>query len=345
MANYTLKIVEIRKETDDTVSVIFKQPTLRKVKYKSGQYLTLIFKINGRRYLRPYSFSSCPETDKDIIITVKRVSGGIVSNHICDMLKIGDCIEALPPMGNFCIQEDVFSDTYCFWGAGSGITPLISIIKFLLSTTNVRIVLTYGNREKNTVVFYEEIKQLTLQYKNRFKVIYYFSQEKSQNCPSNSFQGRISPDCVNIILKQNEIAINASHFICGPQGLKDSVKQSLSAFGVPNNLIYSEDFELTRNPQDFEDILTQTVSIIFNNYESKIEVTKGKSILDAALDSGLDIPYSCQTGTCKECRAEIMQGNIKMVGVEETNLCDLQVNECLLCCSHPKSENIVLKIQ
>jgi ring-1,2-phenylacetyl-CoA epoxidase subunit PaaE len=156
MANYTLKVLSIKKETNDTVTVYFKQPALKKIKYRPGQYLTLVLRINGRRYLRPYSFSSAPGIDETLSITVKRMLGGIVSNHILDQLKPGDLIEVLEPMGDFLLpeNEDLFAGHLVFWGCGSGITPLFSMIKYaLFHFDKVEITLIYGNRCKETTIF------------------------------------------------------------------------------------------------------------------------------------------------------------------------------------------------
>lgn len=346
MVTYTLKVIELRKETEDTVSVVFKQPGLRKLKYKAGQYLTLIFKINGRRYLRPYSFSSSPEADKDLVITVKRIPGGIVSNHICDILKVGDSIEVLPPMGEFCIQDTTWVGVYCFWGAGSGITPLISIIKSLLhSTKNYKIVLIYGSRDLNSIVFYEELQKLSIQYQHQFEIFYCLSQEESLAKSPNIFQGRIDEKYVKNIFNSQNIPIDAPHFICGPQGVKNCVKKTLSDIGVNQNSIFSEDFELVLNPEDFNNVFTQKVKVEFQHNIVEVEVIKGKTILDAILDLDLKVPYSCQTGTCKECKATVMNGEVKMIGIHDSELEQMEERECLLCCSLPLSQDVVLNIK
>jgi ring-1,2-phenylacetyl-CoA epoxidase subunit PaaE len=134
MLCFKLQVIEIKPETSDTVTLCFKQPGLKEIKYLPGQYLTLIFRINGRKYMRPYSFSSAPDVDRYLEITVKRVPGGIISNHINDFVKVGDWIEAMPPMGDFIFERDKISPDkhIVLWGAGNGITPLISIAKYVL---------------------------------------------------------------------------------------------------------------------------------------------------------------------------------------------------------------------
>ena len=176
MTTYTLKVVDIRKETKDTITICFKQPALRKIKYKAGQYLTLIFRINGRRYIRPYSFSSAPVVDATLDVTVKRIPKGIVSNHIHDVIGIGDSVEVMSPMGDFIYDRDNQNDLVFLWGAGSGITPLISIIKDIIETRPYACVnLIYGNKDNDTAIFSDLINTLLNKSAVRFKVCQFHS--------------------------------------------------------------------------------------------------------------------------------------------------------------------------
>jgi ring-1,2-phenylacetyl-CoA epoxidase subunit PaaE len=161
MVNYTLKVISIRKETTDTNTIVFKQPGLKKIKYLAGQYLTLIFKINNRKYIRPYSFSSAPGFDANLEITVKRVPGGVVSNHIIDKLAVGDVVEVIEPMGDFTIHNEFINNNthIVLWGAGSGITPLFSLAKYALQNSKAQhITLVYGNRSFESVIFDEQLR-------------------------------------------------------------------------------------------------------------------------------------------------------------------------------------------
>ncbi|MEP6610645.1 MAG: FAD-binding oxidoreductase, partial [Mucilaginibacter sp.] len=146
---YTLKVVKIIQESNDAATLCFKQPGLKKVKYLPGQYLTLIVRINGRKYIRPYSFSSAPGIDELLEVTIKRVIGGVVSNHLVDVIKEGDVLEVLQPLGDFVLNPDAdLSDKHIvLWGAGSGITPLMSIAKYALhNNIAAHVSLVYGNR-------------------------------------------------------------------------------------------------------------------------------------------------------------------------------------------------------
>lgn len=343
MFSYTLIVVEIRRETTDTLTLCFKQPALRKIKYKAGQYLSLIFRINGKRYVRPYSFSSTPVVDPLIEVTIKRVANGIVSNHIHDQVKIGDALEVMEPMGDFIFEPRENIEEVFFWGAGSGITPLISLIKEVLtSKPSIRVNLVYGNRGFDTIIYSQLLTTLLVSYPERFKVWHFLTQLTFREDNPYIVEGRINKDYAFNILKDVD-SVNTMHYICGPTGLKESVKAALDDLKVSNENIYSEDFELTKDPKDFEDIHTQIINLKFKNAEYSLEVTKGKSILEAALDAGIEMPYSCQTGNCSTCKGICISGELKMVGLTKDRI-DLRKNEYLLCCSHPLTDNISLSI-
>jgi ring-1,2-phenylacetyl-CoA epoxidase subunit PaaE len=170
----SLKVAKIKRETIDTITVCMRQPGLKKIKYKPGQYITLVVHVNGRKYLRPYSFSSCPGIDEFLEITVKRVANGVVSNHINDMIKEGDTLEVMPPMGDFVYNFDKKVNTAYFWGVGSGITPLLSLLKSILySAYDTKVLLIYGNRERESTIFFKELEDLQNHFQNRFRVIHF----------------------------------------------------------------------------------------------------------------------------------------------------------------------------
>jgi len=346
MFSYTLKILDIKQETADTITLCFKQPGLKKINYLPGQYLTLVFRINGRKYNRPYSFSSAPGVDAYLEVTIKRVIGGIVSNHINDFLKIGDLVEVLPPIGDFTFNPDVINKEkhIMLWGAGSGITPLISIAKYILyHKTGHKISLIYGNKNSESVIFGDKINELRKNYREDFETWHFHSQLKISNSNPGVIEGRISPQKVLSIMNQELDLQNTVHYICGPSGLKESVKDVLNELDIKPHQIFSEDFEVVLNEKDFENITTQVVEIKKDGTFKKVEVVKGKSILDAGLDAGIDIDYSCQTGSCLLCKAKLLSGEIKMpkpAGEYEK----LLPEECLLCCSYPVTANVQVSI-
>ena len=343
MTNYTLKVIDIRRETNDTITICFKQPGLKKVKYRAGQYLTLILRINGRRYVRPYSFSSAPGVDELLEITVKRVPGGIVSNHLHDVVRVGDDLPVLPPMGDFVYSHDG-SDHVFLWGAGSGITPLISIAKdILVRNPEVKVSLVYGNRSHDSVIFADLIKKLLASYKGKFQAWNFLTQPTVTEQQPYLIQGRIDTASVLSIMKTVS-GERSVHFICGPPGLKTSVKEALALLSITDRQIFSEDFELVKDPKDFENIRTRTVHLKFESQLHSVEVVKGKSILESALDAGIELPYVCQTGSCDTCMAMLLKGEAQMIGLTKERH-DLMPDNYLLCCTYPVSDDVNIEIQ
>ncbi len=342
--NYTLKIAEVRKETEDTVTLCFKQPGLKKIKYLAGQYLTLIFRINGRRYIRPYSFSSCPGVDQYLEITIKRVPGGIISNHINDLVKEGDVIEVMSPMGDFIYEAEKNFKSIYFWGVGSGITPLISMTKHILAHhPSIKVHLIYGNRNHESTIFLSQINSLLQQYPTQFIVKHFHTRLVVDENNPFVIQGRIDQTKAKHILFEELNISETAHYICGPSGLKESVKLALAAFNVSENNIFAEDFELVKDPKDFEEIHSQQIKLNFEGKLYDLEVAKAKSILEAALDANIELPYSCQTGNCSTCKGRLIEGEVKMIGLSKERD-DLSEGEYLLCCTHPLTKNVYLEI-
>lgn len=346
MKFYTLKVINICFETKDCVTILFKQPALKHISYLAGQYLSLILHINGRRYVRPYSLSSAPGVDTTLNITVKRMPGGIVSNHIIDKLSIGDIIEVMEPMGDFTITDLIDADANLFlWGAGSGITPLISILKYALHGKKCRhITLVYGNRDFNSVIFNKKINDLKTQYHEALSVWHFHSRLEISKTNLSIVHGRINPEKVLKVLKEQSDIINTIHYICGPQGLKDSIKKVLGIIGIDNNNIFTENFVITRNPEEFENIKTRDVILKRGGQTNKIEVIKGKSVLEAGLDCLIDLPYSCQTGNCLICKGRLIKGGVKMIGLQKKPD-ELKPDEYLLCCTFPLNDEVEFNIQ
>lgn len=344
MMTYTLKVVEIRQETEDTCTICFKQPGLKKIKYLAGQYLTLIFRINGRRYIRPYSFSSAPGVDPTLDITVKRIPNGIVSNHIHDVVNVGDLVLLMQPMGDFTYNVEGSGQELFLWGVGSGITPLISIVKdVLVKDVSVKVSLVYGNRNHESTIFAALIQALLKSYPERFRAFHFHSQLSVTEEAPFLVQGRINQERVEEIIRTSADIDKTIHYICGPYGLKESVKAGLASQGVSDKHIFSEDFELIKNPADFENISTRQLKLQFEQQTFSLEVVKGKSVLESALEAGIELPYSCQTGNCSTCKGKLINGQMKMIGLS-TDRHDLMEGEYLLCCSHPLNDDVCIEV-
>lgn len=341
---YTLVIKEIRKETKNTVTLCFKQPGLRKLKYKAGQYITLILRINGRKYARPYSFSSAPSVDAGLEVTVKRVTNGIVSNYINNELKVGDVVEVIEPMGDFTYQTINAKQSVYLWGAGSGITPLFSIIKEALHMQSIpNLHLIYGNKNEESTIFREQLSLLKKNSPSVFSMTNFYSQVDKIEKSNNIHIGRISSEFVTSLVAQNKNVKESVHYICGPKDLKDTIKNSLQKLEVPSSSIFIEEFELVIDPKDMEVIKDSKVIVHFQGERSEIFVPKGKSILDVALDNNIELPYSCQTGNCISCKAKLKEGQLKMLGLTKERE-DLAQDEFLLCCSYPLTNPISIEV-
>ena len=344
MKIYTLLIQEIKNETKDTITLCFKQPALRKIKYLAGQYITLILRINGRKYARAYSFSSAPSVDATLDVTVKRVPGGVVSNYINDELKVGDVVEVLEPMGDFTYSIINTKQIIFLWGVGSGITPLYSLTKEILNTQpNTKIHLVYGNKCKKSTIFLNELDQLHQKFQSNFKLTQFFSQQEALD-EKEGFRGRISSEFVtSLIGKQKNLKENV-HYICGPKGLKDTIQSSLMDLEVPLSSIFVEEFELVIDPKELEDVKDSKVTVFFQGKQSEIFVPIGKSILDVALDNDIELPYSCQTGNCSTCKGKLKEGQLKMLGLTKERE-DLSQDEFLLCCSYPLVSEVNIEVK
>lgn len=343
MKKYTLKVNDIRQETEDTITLCFKQPGLRKISYQAGQYLTLSIRINGRKYSRPYSFSSAFSVDSFLEITIKRVPGGIFSNYIHDTVQVGDMIEVMEPMGDFVYEQDEKCNTVYFWGTGSGITPLISIIKeILVSDSKLKVNLIYGNKNFKSTIFSVLIEEMISKYPDNLQVWYMHSQHTEDHNHHLVKSGRITEEFIFDLLKDEEVE-KTKHYICGSNDLKNTIKKTLDTLKCPNENVFSEDFELVKNPEDFKDITTHNVGIHFQGIDTIVEVEKGKSVLEAALDAGIELPYSCQTGSCNTCKAKIKTGDLRMIGLSKERD-DLEKEDYLLCCSYPLTDNVSVEI-
>lgn len=340
---YSLKVIDIRRESHDSKTLVFKQPGLRKIKYRAGQFLIIILSIAGRRYRRAYSLSSSPTLNHNLCITIKRIPGGVISNYLFDNCKKGDVIEVMGPMGEFVYDFENPATDIFLWGAGSGITPLFSILnEVLVRNHNTRIYLFYGNTSFENSIFIKELIELQKNNSDRLILKLFFSQEKMQKNSDFNF-GRITKESIADFFTVNQFKLESGiHFICGPSEMKAMITDTLSLLQVKKQNILTEDFGLVVSEKELENIVDSNVTLLMNNNLTTVHVRKGKSILDAFLDLNYYLPYSCQTGSCNTCKAVLRSGRAEMMGINER--ADLKVGEILLCCSFPLSDQIEIQI-
>ena len=330
---HSLKIANIHQETADSVSVFFEVPEALQATFKfiQGQYLTLKFDIDGKEERRAYSMCSSP-LEKDLAVTVKRVKDGKVSNYIHDHLKVGDHVDIMPPEGRFYtpLDADQRKDYYLF-GAGSGITPLMSILKTVLEEEPMSTVfLLYGNRDEDCIIFKASLETLRQKYNNQLIVEYVLSQPKKTKDSSvfgflkksqinwEGKKGRIGQQHVKDFLSDNpKRSQQAEYFICGPGDMIDTVEQTLAAQGIDNKQIHTERFttsapEKTAGAAATAAGTSATVKVELDGSTFDIEVESGKAILDVLIDKKYDPPYSCTSGACSTCMAKVVKGTVDM---------------------------------
>lgn len=347
---FHLTVKEVTEETDDTKTFHFWHPIHDTVNYLAGQFLTVIPEIEGKKVRRSYSFSSSPKADTAPAITVKRVKNGLVSNFLCDNLKVGDSIEVMEPLGNFSLAPDAQANkNYVFVGAGSGITPLFSMIKTILkSEPKSTVELIYGSRSENQIIFKSALDALEKEYANRFKIVYVISQ------PSPTWagmKGRINQASIVYYLKQ-ELGTdikNAHYYLCGPEEMMNQVKSSLAIFEVPTEHIHQELFtshasEEVLQAEEDGSLKEQLVQLIYEGKTHEITVLPSQTILEAALEADLDIPYSCQAGMCTACMGQCTSGKVVMDEEDGLTPGEIEKGFVLTCVAHPMSTNVVINL-
>lgn len=361
---YDLTVKDVITETANAVSISFSIPTEHQelFQYEAGQYLTLRFEIDGKDVRRAYSMSSSP-LDGTTTVTVKRVKGGLVSNHINSNLKAGMTVAVMPPQGRFTTKfsADQQRDIYLF-GGGSGITPLMSILKTALenepkSTVN----LFYGNQDENNIIFKSALDQLEQKFKGQLQVEHILAdpiREKPTGFTAFLKKGKITwsgkvgvPDSVHtnaFLDAYSPRSKEAIHFICGPGPMMDSVESVLLKRGVAADGIHIERFSSTP-PQDQKAGATAATAVsggagnlkvTLDGKTVELVVPEGKTILDAMLDMKIEPPYSCTSGSCSTCMAKVKSGTVKMDACYALDDDEVEDGFILTCQAHPTSAEV-----
>lgn len=349
---YKLKVLEIQKNTEDAVAITFNIPEELNTffNYKPGQYLTLRFYLNGKEERRSYSLCSSPFLDEFPKIAVKRVKNGQVSNYINDHITPGTTIEVMPPNGRFFadVSPENYKSYYLFC-AGSGITPILSILKSVLSTeTRSFVYMIYGNRHQDAILFNEELSQLQETYKDRFILVHTLSRPTStwsdlwKTKHDYSFKkGRVDTKMVQwFINTYPPYAQNAEYYICGPGTMIENTKMALKSIDVPATRIYTENFGGTTAPSTVKGIPKAKLIAHLNQQRIELTIPEGQTILRALIDKGQQPPYSCEGGVCATCVCKLKQGKVHMHN--NLSLDDIEVSQghILSCQSIPLTEVI-----
>lgn len=349
---HALTVTDIQQETRDAVSIRFAVPeeVASEFAYKQGQYLTLRTQIQGEEVRRSYSICRSV-ADNELRVAVKRVPGGVFSNYVNDALKVGQTLEAMPPMGNFYVDLDPERKAaYLAIAAGSGITPMLSIIKTTLETEpHSEFTLFYGNRSASSTMFREELEDLKNLYMGRFNLIYIMSREQQD---IDLYNGRIDAEKCNALFDHwIDVPQLQAAFLCGPQAMIESISSALQAHGLEKAKVHFELFAPAGSQQQKRERQveagTQTgvsqVTVIADGRQISFELAKNsKNILDAGNEQGADLPYACKAGVCSTCRAKVVEGEVDMDANFALEDYEVEAGYVLTCQCYPVSDKLVV---
>ena len=351
----TLRIEQVRRETTDCVSITFALPDHLRDAYQftQGQHLTLRTHINGEELRRSYSICSSPH-ENTLTIAVKQIPKGKFSTYANQHLRTGDTIDVMTPMGSFFTPlHPEQHKRYVAFVAGSGITPVLSILKTTLQTEpNSHFTLFYGNKSFDHIIFREQLLHLKNQYLQRLAIHHILSRE-SVGIPL--FKGHLSGEkCKRFANMLFNPATTDEVFLCGPAAMIDDITPALIDLGIDRRRIHTELFlapdiaaklpQTAPNPQEPQpDSFESRITIIMDGHTFDFDLdSEGESILNAAHEYGADVPYSCKGGVCCTCKAKVLEGKVKMDLNYSLEPDEVAAGYVLSCQSHPTSKRVVL---
>jgi ring-1,2-phenylacetyl-CoA epoxidase subunit PaaE len=346
---YKLKVRDLRRETPDTVSIAFELPeNLSELfHFKQGQYLTLRTEIEGQELRRSYSICS-GVGEGELRVAVKKVENGAFSTWANEQLKAGDWIEVMPPQGHFYTELSPENEkTYVAFAAGSGITPVMSILRTTLrQEPRSRFILFYGNRSFDSIIFRDQLEALKNQYPERLSVHHVLSRESLGN---ELFKGRIDAEKCRVFSRFFFQPTSVDEFfLCGPEEMVLEIKEALQEAGADPKRVHLELFTTSGTKpkpkaSSNSDAFEASISVFQDGVRFDFELpSDGSTILDAAMRAGADLPYSCKGGVCSTCMAKVLEGSVEMdvnYGLEPD---EVAAGFVLTCQAHPTSERVVL---
>lgn len=345
---HTLAIDDTRRETADAVSIRFAVPPdlVEAYQFTAGQYLTLRARLDGVEIRRCYSICAGPD-DGELRVAIKRVEGGVFSTWANDCLATGDQVDVMTPAGRFGVSYvPDEARVHVGFAAGSGITPILSIIRGILShEPGSRFFLFYGNRTVRGMLFRTALEALKDRYLDRFGVFHVLSRE-AQDIPI--LNGRIDAAKTRLLLRQIIPAARIDHaFICGPGGMGESVEATLAELGVPRERIHVERFVPPGGSQPRRVVrpdtpATHLATMILDGNRRDVPVAEDESVLDAGLRAGMDLPFACKGGMCSSCRARLVEGTVAMVVNYALEPWELAAGFVLTCQARPTTLRVVI---
>ena len=324
---HSLKVSSIDRLTDKSVIVSLGVPKnlTTSFVFEAGQYISLEATIDETLVRRSYSICSSPQSG-NLQVGIKEVPGGVFSTYVNQSLSVGDEFKVGIPEGRFTIKESRRTEKFVGIAAGSGITPIMSLLKsVLLNDHDTSFVLLYGNKSPEETMFYDELLSLEKKYPDRFKINWVFSQSNHEN----SHFGRIDPSLINYLIRQIETPSKASFYLCGPEAMINMSTEELLEKGISKENLFFELFSSNTNKAKVTEAVKKgLLSLTCDEVTHSLELIPGKTLLDIALQAKLDVPYSCQGGVCSTCIAKVTQGK---AGMESNQvLTDEEVEEGLV---------------
>lgn len=349
---HPLTIADVRRETEDTISVAFAVPEAVRAAFAfaHGQHLTLRATIGGAEVRRSYSICSGLD-DGELRVAIKRVPGGLFSTHANETLKPGAVLDVMTPMGRFTTPLDpAAARTYLAFAAGSGITPVLSILKTVLAREpKSRFVLVYGNRTVSSILFREDLEDLKNRHLGRLSIHHALSREPDE---SGLLTGRIDAALVEEVCRRlvDPKAVDAV-FVCGPQGMIEAVRGALAAQGTDPARVHVELFTTdsatvrheAAKPVEAAAGDACDVTVLLDGKQKRFPMPFGGDvILDAAHRHGADLPYSCKSGVCCTCRAKLVEGRVDMAQNHSLEAWEVEAGYILACQSRPLTGRVVV---
>lgn len=342
----SLTVTDIQKTTRDAVVVSLQPVNGADFSFTQGQYLTFRRDFDGTELRRSYSI--CAGTDEDVLqVGIKRVKGGAFSTWANTELNVGDTLEAMPPMGNFYAQTDADDPHILAFAAGSGITPILSIIKTALATdVRSRITLVYSNRNPNTVMFREELEDLKNLHLGRLSVVHILSDDAQD---IDLFRGRVDgPKCEALFEQWIDLPSVTTAYICGPEDMMKTVAASLENNGLDKDQIRFELFASSQPGRVSQRISDADIDeagvsgrVTIGGETRTLVIPMETSLLDAALEANLDAPYACKAGVCSTCKAKVLEGEVEMVANHALEDYEVDAGYVLTCQCFPVSSGKV----
>jgi ring-1,2-phenylacetyl-CoA epoxidase subunit PaaE len=347
---HRLAVNDLRRESVDAVSLTFAIPheLAGDYSFAPGQYLTLRTTMDGEEVRRSYSICSGPD-DGELRIAVKKVDGGAFSSWAADELKAGDQLDVMTPTGRFGIAyAPDQARLYVGFAAGSGITPILSIVKGVLAREpRSRFFLFYGNRSAGGMLFREALEELKDRFMQRLSIFHVISGEE-QDIPI--LHGRLDGEKVRVLLRSLVPAASVDHvFICGPTGMSEDIEATCREIGIAEDRIHVERFvsEFGGKPRPKTVVAASApakamASLVVDGKRREVPVAEGESILDAALRAGMDLPFACKGGMCSTCRAKLVEGDARMEVNYSLEPWELKAGFILTCQARPLSQKVVV---